>query len=281
MADIASFVGLQKKSVAHKMKTPANNDTQHTLIPLIAMSILIATSLLIATPTLVRNRKPAIVAVRIDDVQDFYCRDAQLILLGYSLNNSIPATLSIIPKLFGQDKELVDTVKAAVRSGFEVAIHGWEHEDLAQLSLEEQTTRLQQGKARLNEVLGLNASVLVPPMFSYNNDTLVAMHINGLEIVSGLSELQQQGQVLEGIISIPATIELSDFANGTWKMKSAGNVMNEVIASINLHGYAVIVTHPQEFTKDGELSRESISNYNTLIQGMKDRYSFTTLEGLK
>lgn len=262
------------------MKMLTSNDKQHALVSLVAVSILIAASLLIATQTLLGNREPPIVAVRIDDVQDFYCRDAQFILFEYSLNNSIPATLAIIPRFFGQDKELVDAVKSVTLSGFEVAVHGWEHEDLTRLSLEEQQTRLQQGKAHLSEVLSVNASVLVPPMFSYNNDTLVAMHTNGLKIVSGLSELQPPAPASEGIISIPATVELSDFANGTWKMKSADSVTEEVNASIHLHGYAVIVTHPQEFMKDGALSREALQEYNTLIQTMKPRYSFTTLDGL-
>jgi predicted deacetylase len=281
MADLSSFVAIQEKSVAHKMKTSSNNDRQYMLVPLITIGILIAASLLIVTPVLVRNWKPAIVAVRIDDIQDFYCHDAQLTLLDYCLNNSVPVTLSIIPRLFGRDKELVDTVKSAMRLDFEVAIHGWEHEDLAHLSLEDQKTRIQQGKTRLNDVLGLNASILVPPMFSYNNDTLAAMHANNLEIVSGLSDLQQQGQVSEGILSIPATIELSDFANDTWKMKSVESVMKEVNASNHLHGYAVLVTHPQEFIKDAELSQEALSTYSTLIQSMEARYSFTTLGGLR
>ena len=263
------------------MNTPGNKDRQHTLVPLITIGILIAASLLIAAPTLVRNWKPAIVAVRIDDIQDFYCHDAQLTLLNCCLGNGIPAILSIIPKLFGQDKELVDTVKSAMPLDFEIAVHGWEHEDLAHLSLEDQKTRMQQGKARLNEVLGLEASILVPPMFSYNNDTLAAMHANDLEIVSGLSDLQQQGQVSEGILSIPATIELSDFANDTWKMKSVECLMKEVNASNHLHGYTVVVTHPQEFIIDGELSQEALSTYSTLIQSMKARYSFTTLDGLR
>ena len=225
--------------------------------------------------------KPSLVAVRVDDVQDFAFRDAQLFLLRYSLENDVPLSLAIIAKDFGSDRGLVDAVKAALHSGSEVTVHGWEHENLANLTLTAQEEKLREAKECLREVLGVDATVLTPPMFSYDDDTLRAMSLTGYSIVSGLAELDQRGLVSEGILSIPATIELSDFANGTWSMKSVQAVINELEVSIRSCGYAVILTHPQEFMKDGKLDQDAFATYSNLIQKFSYAYSFTGLEAFK
>jgi peptidoglycan/xylan/chitin deacetylase (PgdA/CDA1 family) len=94
-------------------------------------------------------------------------------------------------------------------------VHGWMHEDLAKLSLEGQDLRLQNASAHLKEVLGIKATVLAPLVFRYDGDTLKATHAHWFAVVSGLAELQQPRPVSGRIVSIPATIELSDFENGT------------------------------------------------------------------
>ena len=169
-------------------------------------------------------------------------------------------------------------MKAALHSGSEVTVHGWEHENLANLTLTAQEEKLREAKECLREVLGVDATVLTPPMFSYDDDTLRAMSLTGYSIVSGLAELDQRGLVSEGILSIPATIELSDFANGTWSMKSVQAVINELEVSIRSCGYAVILTHPQEFMKGGKLFQDAVATYSNLIQNISYAYSFTGLE---
>jgi peptidoglycan/xylan/chitin deacetylase (PgdA/CDA1 family) len=195
--------------------------------------------------------------------------------------NNVPLSLAIIAKVFGSDRELVDTVKTALRSGFEATVHGWEHENLTVLTLTEQEQRLRLARQALKEMLNVDANVLVPPMFCYNNDTLRAMHLAGYEVISGLAELQQKGPLSDGILSIPATVELSDFANGTWKMKSVQTVINELNSSIQLQGYAIILSHPQEFMKDGKLNQDAVTIYSDLLRNIGSTYSFAVLETLK
>ena len=225
------------------------------------------------------NSEPPTLVMRVDDVQDFAFREAQLFLLNESVINKVPLSLAVIAGMFGEDKEIVQTAKHAVSLGSEVTVHGWEHENLAELPFEEQVVLLSQSRSQIKEILDYDVEVLVPPMFSYNEDTVAAMHEEGYTVISTLVEFDEPGSTLE-VTSLPATVELSDFSNGTWNMESSDTIEAEISKSIQEYGFAVIVTHPQEFIEDGELNQGCVELYRTLIITLKENYSFKTLEGL-
>lgn len=229
--------------------------------------------------TSIENREPPALVMRVDDIQDFAFREAQFFLLNESMINDVPLSLAIIAGMFGEDREIVQTVKLAVSLGSEVAVHGWEHEDLAKFSFGEQVALLSQSRSRIKEMLDFDVKVLVPPMFSFNEDTIAAMHGEGYNIISTITDYAEPGLMLK-VINIPATIELSDFSNDTWSMKSFDSVKAEISKSIQKYGFAVIVTHPQEFVTDGRLNQDCIELYRTLLITLKENYSFKTLERL-
>ena len=205
-----------------------------------------------------QTRLPSIV-IRIDDIQDFAFRDAQLYILNHSIENDIPLSLSVIPGFFGSDEEIVNAVSLAVKKGSEVTVHGFKHEDLTKFSLEEQKHLLQLAKERLMKILGFNASILMPPMLSYNNDTLTAMQLTGFDIISSFVDQGKPCRTTEGIEIIPATVSMSDYSNGTWNLKSLEEILKEVTSSIEIYGYAIILTHPQEFMKDGVMNQDALA----------------------
>ena len=250
-----------------------------SLILLVSLSIIIVTVVLHGTVEPVEESKPAIVVIRIDDIQDYAFRDAQIYMMEQARTNNIPLSLAVIPTYFGEDYELVEAVKQTLRSGSEVTAHGWKHENLSQYSLMEQETRLLEAKQFLEETLNSEVTVLVPPMFSYNNDTVAAMEATDLTIVSGLTEYHEKGWASDHVQSIPATIELCDLAYNVWTMKSKEAVLSELQASITEHGYAIIVTHPQEFITEGKLNPEIAANYEQILQAIAQNYSFNTIEG--
>lgn len=214
-----------------------------------------------------------------DDIQDFAFREAQFFLLNNSIQNHIPLSLAVITGTFGADSEIVQTVKLAVNSGSKVAVHGWEHEDLAKLTFREQLKLLFQAKNRIQEILDVNTGTLVPPMFSYNEATLDAMHEEGYDIISTSKDLDEPG-LISGVRSLPATIELSDYSNGLWMIKSYESVKAEILMSVKKYGFAVMVTHPQEFITNGNLNQTTAAFYTTLLGNLKGAYSFKTLEEL-
>lgn len=225
------------------------------------------------------NGEPPPLVIRVDDIQDFAFRDAQLFLLDESTANEVPLSLAVIAGMFGEDREVVQAVKLAVSRGSDLAVHGWEHEDLSKLSFEEQAALLSRSKSRIQETLYFNTAVLVPPMFSFNEDTVAAMRQTGCNIISTYTDISQPGS-FSGVLSLPATVELSDYANGVWTMKSLDAVKSEIAKSVQRYGFAMIVTHPQEFMADGKLNQASTESYRALLSALKEDYIFTTLSNL-
>jgi peptidoglycan/xylan/chitin deacetylase (PgdA/CDA1 family) len=239
--------------------------------------------LMLITPavflTSCEDSEPPVLVIRVDDIQDYGFREAQLFLLDESITNQVPLSLAVIAGMFGEDREIVQKVGLAVNSGSEVTVHGWEHEDLANLSVQEQADVLYQSKSSLKEILGIDVNILVPPMFNCNANTIAAMHLEGYSIISTIADYNEPG-LMSGVINLPATIELSDYSNGIWTMKKLDAVKTEITKSVQKYGFAVIVTHPQEFMVDGELDRDNTEFFRTLITNLAVDYSFETLETL-
>ena len=219
------------------------------------------------------------VVIRVDDIQDYAFAEGQHFLLNYSAESSIPLSLSVIAGEFGSDKRIVDGLRSALNSGCEVTIHGWQHENLSSFSVVEQTRLLFESKSRLKELLNVTASVLVPPTFGFNNDTLKAMKVEGLTIISTISEFSDE-KILSGVLNIPATVELSVLANGVWKIKSVDSLAEEIEKSLGFYGYAVIVTHPQEFMSNGTMNQATTESYVRLLKKIGKTCQFTTFENL-
>lgn len=227
----------------------------------------------------VENREPPAIVIRVDDIQDFAFREAQIFLIKENIINQVPFSLAIIAGMFGEDSEIVQTVKLAISSGSEVAAHGWEHEDFARLLFDEQVSLLGKSRSRIKDTLDFDVKVFVPPVFSFSKDTIAAMHEEGYSIISASTEVGEPGSVSD-IISLPATVELTDFSNGTWIVKSPRSVKAEISRSVQKYGFAIIVTHPQEFMMEGELNKINTQLYRALLSDLKKSYSFTTLERL-
>jgi peptidoglycan/xylan/chitin deacetylase (PgdA/CDA1 family) len=224
------------------------------------------------------TEKPPLV-IRVDDVQDYAFREAQLFLLNESVINEIPLSLAVIAGAFGDDGNIVPAVKLALNSGSEVTVHGWEHEDITQLPLSGQKELLSRARSQIKNILGYEATIFVPPMYSFNDDTITAMQLESYKIISSSKDISQPG-LISKVTSVPATVELSDIFNNKWTMKSLDIVEAEIAASIQKYGFAVIVTHPQEFITDGKLNQANTEMFRTLLITLKKDYSLVTLKHL-
>lgn len=222
--------------------------------------------------------KPPVI-IRLDDIQDYAFRDAQLYLLNHSITNSVPLSLAVIAGQFGEDKEIVEKTKLAATMGSEVASHGWKHENFADYSLEEQSALLSKSKQNIEEIFSIETTVFIPPMFKFNADTLTAMSANDYTLISTYTQNAEPG-LLSGIISLPGTVQLSTLDGEIWNIKSAASVQEDISASVNKYGFAIIVTHPQEFLTDGKPDPLKTVIYEELLKEIRIKYSLTTLSRL-
>jgi peptidoglycan/xylan/chitin deacetylase (PgdA/CDA1 family) len=218
------------------------------------------------------------VVIRVDDIQDYAFKDAQLFLLNKGIADRIPLSMAVITGAFGEDKDIVAAAKLAA-AGSDIASHGWKHENFSDLSLDEQSGLLAQSKQKIRDIFNVEATVFIPPMYKFNGDTLTAMSGNGFTLISTYTQNAEPG-LLSGIISLPGTVQLSTLDGEIWNIKSAASLQDEISAGVNEYGFAVIVTHPQEFLTDGKLDPLKTAIYDDLLVQLKKKYTLTTLSQL-
>jgi predicted deacetylase len=260
----------------HKFAAPALKKRRRFIISIICLILLITLLPVGILKAASGNRVKPPVIVRVDDIQDYAFRDAQLFMLNLSITSRIPLSLAVIPGVFGEDEEIVTATKLAVAAGSEVDIHGWMHEDFSVLPSENQTELLLKSKTRIKEILDIDSDIFIPPLYHFNGDTLVSMNATGLSVISTFTD-NLEPYLGPGTKSLPGTIQLSDYENKTWLLKSIEILKEEISISISKYRFAIIVTHPQEFLIDEKLDRSKTEIYEALLQEITDHYSSTTL----
>jgi predicted deacetylase len=221
------------------------------------------------------SSRPPIV-IRIDDMGNFAV-DAQIEILEFHLANEIPVSLGIIPSFLGSDEGLIDLLGRAAQRGLEICAHGWEHENFTELGLAEQIVRMNQSRILLREMFDLDVDVFIPPYYECNSDTISAMKETGFSIISADKSRAGLG---EEIFNYPATVSFSQFSGEMWVPRSPEFLILKLMENVERYGYAVIITHPQEFLRDGEVDPLLLSGYRDFIQMLEKTYYLTTFSEL-
>ena len=205
------------------------------------------------------------VVFRMDDIQDYWLKSGQLAAMNQFISRNQSLTLGIIMDSIGNDTEIVNKVKEGSDSGlFELAVHGWNHTDYTKLSEEEQRKSLDDSNRKMIELFGNTSEIFIPPLNSFNNDTINAMEQVGMKILdansSSFDELELKGHNESRALSslsiqskdffyMPSTIAFKDYYQDLPIKNSNQNIFNNVTQSIATNGYAVIIIHPQDFVK--------------------------------
>jgi len=75
-------------------------------------------------------------------------------------------------------------------------------------------------------------------------------------------------------------VDFSDYANGTWRVKSLKQLLGEVDQSVKGYGYAMLVIHPQELMGGDRMDEEAAKLFTDLIDRLGENYSFCTIREL-
>ncbi len=193
------------------------------------------------------------VIFRFDDVQGWWEHDVQNTVLTTFIQTHTKVAPALVMDKYGDESSVVDTVKEGQRVGlFEVALHGWNHDDFALKTVDEQKADLTKANTKLEQINGVKSNIFVAPYDSVNRNMLVAMKDDGLQILSadayGLPDVFPQMDKATGIANVPYTV---NFVNQNKPLQSNGKttrqIITEINASISENGYAVVLTHPQDF----------------------------------
>jgi peptidoglycan/xylan/chitin deacetylase (PgdA/CDA1 family) len=210
------------------------------------------------------------VIFRMDDIQDYWQQQGQLIPLDLFLSKNQSLSLGVIMNMIGNDSNVINKVREGYEKGlFELALHGWDHVDHSKLSEQEQQSSLQKSNEKMKKVFGNTSEIFIPPEDPYNDDTLKAMSVLGIPILSSAGYIENNLNlnrsifVADGknsndirlnrtIYHIPYTILFNEYVNGSWNKTPMDKILNAISANIKQYGYAVVAFHPQDFLKKDE-----------------------------
>lgn len=205
------------------------------------------------------------VILRADDIQDYWMQKPQVALLDVFIEKSAPLSVGLVMNHFGSDATVVNKVKQG-GSLFEYDIHGWDHVDYTTLSAHQQEETISQAQAKIESVMGRNATVFLPPYNNFDSDTLTAMRLSGLDIISSSKDdpyhpYAPANDTL-GIFHMPQSTNYGYTHGSSGSSASSGNeghsrrtieeMKQAVDADIGARGWAVVTVHPQDFAKYSE-----------------------------
>ena len=194
------------------------------------------------------------VAFRFDDVQDYWLNDVQVQFMNTFVEKEIPLTVGIIGDSFGNDLKLLDFVKEQKnKKNFEIASHGIGNTPFTEFLKEEQDDKLKQSVQEIENSLNVTPKTFIPPQNRFNEDTKQVLIDNGFTHISS-SLLHGDSPPFplkdEKLYRFPeiSTTGTFDPENNIFVGISHEETLSHTLDGLEKYGFAVIVSHPQEFS---------------------------------
>ena len=194
------------------------------------------------------------VAFRFDDVQDYWLNDVQVQFMNTFVEKEIPLTIGIITGAFGDDTKVFNFVKEQnEKKIFEIASHGAEHLPFTEFSKEQQNSQLKQSIQDIEEKLDVTPKTFIPPQNRFNEDTVQVTMDNGFtHFSSSLLHGESPPFPLKGekLYRFPeiSTTGTFDPEKNIFVGVPHEETLSKTLEGLNTYGFAVIVSHPQEFS---------------------------------
>jgi len=218
------------------------------------------------------------VAFRFDDVQDFWLNDVQIQLMNTFVENNIPLTIGIIADSFGDDSKILEFVNHQNnKKNFEIASHGIGNTPFTEFSKDEQESKLRESVQKIKEELDVITKIFIPPENRFNEDTKQILIDNGFTHISSSllhgdpPPFPLKGEKLYRFPEI-STTGIFDPEKNVFAGVSHEETFSQTLDGLEKYGFAVITTHPQEFstiingTYVNKVNTQQISELEKLIE---------------
>jgi len=194
------------------------------------------------------------VAFRFDDVQDYWLNNVQIQLMNTFVEKETPLTVGIIADAFGNDLKMLNFIKEQKNDkNFEIASRGVGNAPFTEFSKEEQDDKLKQSVQRIEDSLSVTPKTFIPPQNRFNEDTKQVLVDNGFTHISS-SLLNGDSPPFhlkdEKLYRFPqiSTTGIFDPENNVYVGISHEATLSQALEGLEKYGFAVIVSHPQEFS---------------------------------
>ena len=222
------------------------------------------------------------VAFRVDNVQDFWLNQVQKELLSTFESKNTDVTIGILGKFFGDDSITIQVINATLHNKkikLDVANSGWEFTDHTKYGVSEQTSSIKKTNDKINSVLKKKPSVFIPPLGTFNENTLDSLGNNNIKLIS--SNLQQDKLLhsdSKNIAHIPFTLSATEildddpFFSGTIKEQA----LYKINSDLEKYGYSIISLQVPDFAikeeqiSQNQIDKEKFSKLNQVLDALKE-----------
>jgi len=199
------------------------------------------------------------IILRIDDIQAFIWTDVQKQMIKDSIKRDIPPVLGVIPFGIENDKEIYGFLQKK-NCNLEIAQHGWDHSmntfglapEFSDLTREEAYERVMRGKPILERLAGKEVVTFIPPNNSFSHGSKMALADAGFKIISA-----------EGSGQYDFSASTYDWGKG--ELNSVEKVLSACKEGLAKNNLCVIMTHPQDYAKNGILNKAKYGMFLVLL----------------
>lgn len=222
------------------------------------------------------------VAFRLDDIQDYFAREAQIDLIRMFLEENVPLTIGVIGGFLHDDRELIRFLRQAASAGVEVANHGWVHSDHTLLTADEQRRSIARTNGLIRTLFGVEATTFIPPENPFNDQTLSIMREIGMTHISGSIFLKPDAppyplKNADTIFHFPQTAFVNSVNSlGIWTTLPNDRIIQMIRFSVRQFGFVVVVIHPVAYydkTDSGYVHNQGrLASLRALLQEAKKEF---------
>ncbi|MFH1126845.1 MAG: DUF2334 domain-containing protein, partial [archaeon] len=199
--------------------------------------------------------KKNFIVFRDDDIAPFWSFGTVFNITETFRNRKVAHVMGLIPDPYGNNIDADPVLRDYLMNvkndpSIEFALHGNDHSDdeFGSLSFSEASFRVAEGLNIVENSFGIRPVTFVPPYHVYNNNTISALRLNNVSIISSGTDDVYRGvafREVDGVWHFPAT---TDFYN--WD-KNRDNTLDEIKAScenaMSVYGGCVILLHHHMF----------------------------------
>jgi peptidoglycan/xylan/chitin deacetylase (PgdA/CDA1 family) len=227
------------------------------------------------------------VAFRLEYVEDHYLNNVQDAIINTFKDKGDSLTIGLLGKDIGANAKVVGLLKDRLNNNnppIELANRGWDNLDHTQYAEDEQSASIKMSSDKISRIFGVTPTVFMPPYNKFNNDTITAVHENGIKYMSASSISDPAPYNIHNTVlfHVPQTslitylLEDDPFFRGSINDKALAKIR----LSLNSTGFSVVSIRSEDFAvQNGD-------NYNnqvdaTKLQSLESLLDFLKSNGIK
>ncbi len=221
------------------------------------------------------------IVFRSDDLAAFWSVSSAISITETLRNRGVPQVLSIVPTNVGyrldDDPVIADYLKVIKDDpSIEIALHGYDHSEheFRDISYANAMFKVQTGLDILQDVPGVTPTTFVPPYHEYNENTLPALKMNNINIISSGYDDFVRGRAFKvdehGILHLPAAAGFYNW--GENRYNSAQEIENSCEYALENYNVCIIMLHHHMFVdSDGNLDPAKVKVLTDVIEWAKNK----------